>query len=247
MRNGGINTAAKRSVGPPTRESARWGRDTFPMQLTALSTDGEVVLGVSALKPVDWISVLFRSGLHVGLGLLLSAVILCYPRSLALWALAATTVSAWVIELTRLKVRAVGQQVVRVLGPLLRERELHGPMGVSYFLFGSLMSLVFFGQAIAVYSVVLLAVGDPVAGVVGMLGEAGNQPGKTPARCLVGLFGCSVAALVLRVVVPSESALMIAAGTGAASLAESLSGTMDDNLSIPILSGLVMSLLRSVA
>ncbi|KAL6048226.1 Diacylglycerol kinase [Balamuthia mandrillaris] len=58
--------------------------------------------------------------------------------------------------------------VLKISSPLLRKHEVTGLSGSFYFMFGCLVVVLLFPKYIAVLSILLLSVGDPIASAVGI-------------------------------------------------------------------------------
>ena len=102
-----------------------------------------------------------------------------------------------------------------------------------YLAAGVILALLLFPKSIAFASIVIVGIGDPVAGYVG--GKLGRR--RLGRKSLEGFMAGSVAAFIatLIVVVPIIGAI----GSIAGMLIE-LTGIPDDNLTIPLASGTAM-------
>lgn len=136
-----------------------------------------------------------------------------------------------------------------VFGELLRRREKAGSFTGSTILVASAaLTILLFRREIAVAALVFLSVGDSSAALVGMKwGRTRLVCGRTLEGSLAAFTSCLLASLVLRQVAPLLSwrldPLALIAGSAVATLAELVDLPVDDNLRIPILSGLAMELL----
>ena len=129
-----------------------------------------------------------------------------------------------------------------------REKDLkeNPGKGVLTFIGGSLLALVFFEENIALAAIMVLAVGDSVSHIVGKhFGKRKywiNSP-KYLEGTVAGIFFASIAASFF---VGSKLAFM---GSAAAMILESIElkigkTIIDDNLTVPLVAGLVMHLLQ---
>ncbi len=136
-----------------------------------------------------------------------------------------------------------------------RSHEQLGISGALYFAFSALLAILFFQKEIAISTLLMLAIGDSISGIAGAAFEikridAGLKESRGRKRKPAGLFltmlvicfslGC--------VFLPFEVALI---GATVAALADSLplnlfEEALDDNLTIPILSGIAMTLFLAI-
>mmetsp|Transcript_2281 Transcript_2281/g.4703 ORF Transcript_2281/g.4703 Transcript_2281/m.4703 type:complete len:237 (-) Transcript_2281:92-802(-) len=166
--------------------------------------------------------------------------------ALSLWA---ATAAFFCIELVRFKSKAVNRLFVAFLRPVLRQREHKDQLTSSFYYFlGVSLSLTLYPVDIAVVSIYCLAFVDPMAGLFGTaFGHLG--PKVTSSKSFVGCFAGSVAGCLVCIIhfsVASDtslggSLLLFSVLTGlAGAVAEVVSLRLDDNLQLPILSGLIM-------
>jgi dolichol kinase len=124
----------------------------------------------------------------------------------------------------------------RLLPTVFRESEGHRVLGSTWFAIGALVSLFVFGRDIGGTAVLYLAWGDPVAEIIGARwGRAGR--GKT----MVGSLGCLLACVgagFVGVGLAGLSPWAVLVGAVVATLVERWSPPPNDNLWMPVLSGL---------
>ena len=156
-------------------------------------------------------------------------------------ALALTTVilgASLVVELGRRWWPWCNRLLWLMLPGVFRTAESHRVLGSTWFAAGAMVSFLLFGRDIGGTAVLFLAWGDPVAEIVG--GRWGRpDQGKTLAGSLGCLAACAGAGFVgvgLAGLDPWTALL----GAVIATLAERWSPPPNDNLWIPILSGLGM-------
>ena len=127
-----------------------------------------------------------------------------------------------------------------LLPTVFRDSEDRRVLGSTWFAAGATAALLLFGQDIGGTAVLFLCWGDPLAEMVGRRwGRAGQ--GKT----LAGSLGCWVACLVAGAVGTGLGGLgvgAVLAGGVVATLVERWSPPPNDNLWMPVLSGLAMAL-----
>jgi glycerol-3-phosphate acyltransferase PlsY len=187
--------------------------------------------------------VLKRGLFHLFGGLSLAIIGFSLPQMFLVILLSLATFTFLALELVRLKTPAINRRFLALFQPLLREKEAAHLTGASYILIAALISFLVFPKDIAVLSLSFLAVGDAVAGIVGEQVGGRRLFGKT----LVGDFACLIACLAVGVIfhyaglaIPLLAAL---AGSLSATIMEALPLPIDDNLTIPLFAGIVMTLL----
>ena len=152
-------------------------------------------------------------------------------------------------DLTRLRVKRLGAVFLRVFGSLLKGHEVDGLTGATHLLIGSALCVSLFDKPIAILALVFATVGDAVASAVGdRIGRArvwGSKSLEGSVACLV-VCVCLAALVPTLGIWPDAPAVSWAArlfGALAAAVVELLSVPVDDNLIVPLASGLVMQVL----
>ena len=93
------------------------------------------------------------------------------------------------LDALRFKVPALNKKVKRDFGPFMRDYELDGLSGSSWFFFSGLLSIALFPKLAAGLGIVYLAIGDPLASFVGVRWgriSCGELSGATSATGLGG-------------------------------------------------------------
>ncbi|MFQ6048849.1 MAG: diacylglycerol/polyprenol kinase family protein [Phycisphaerae bacterium] len=134
----------------------------------------------------------------------------------------------------------------RLLGRVLRQAEAHTLTGATYVTFAALISIVAFPKPVAVTVLLFLSVSDALASLIGL------RFGK------VRFFGKSLAGSAAFFISASAIALYLLPTTRLLALAGALIGTvvealplkigehkLDDNLSIPLITGAAMTALAA--
>lgn len=151
------------------------------------------------------------------------------------------------IEVLRLRMSSVNKVAIKVLKPIMRQNEVEKISGTPFYVGAVLLSIIVFPKTIAILSILFLAVGDPVSSIFGIL--YGNKSirfknGKSLIGTFAGMFVCFLIASIYLYYgdqLPLSTAIVIAlAGGIAGGGAEMIPLEIDDNFSIPIISGLAM-------
>jgi dolichol kinase len=135
----------------------------------------------------------------------------------------------------------------RWLGRLLRRAEDHTLTGATCVTLGALLSIVLFDKPIAIAVLLFLSVSDALASLVGIRFGRIRIGGKS----LEGSAVFFVSAAVIALFVLRTTPLVAIAGAAVATLVEALplkvaGHKLDDNLTIPLITGTAMTLLGTV-
>ncbi|MEW6143176.1 MAG: hypothetical protein AB1597_08535 [Chloroflexota bacterium] len=140
------------------------------------------------------------------------------------------------LDAARFVSRGVNRWFLRVFRVMMRDQETARITGASYMALGAALAFLLFDKVVASMAVCFLAVGDPVSGMIG--GKWGGL--LTRKKSLASSAGCLAACLTValvfyyRLVVPLDAAVL---GAFFAVVVESLPLPVDDNLTIPVVSG----------
>lgn len=153
------------------------------------------------------------------------------------------------VDIARLSHSGLNRLLVRDIGRALRvfkEKERSRLSSMALFLMGCLLSFSLFERTVAVATVTFLIFGDVAAKILGL--AYGRRPlfHKTVEGTLAHLMACTVAAYLLYLHLGLSLPVALAGGV-AASLAEALPFGVDDNLTVPVISGFVMVILPLLA
>lgn len=155
---------------------------------------------------------------------------------------------AFALEFLRLRDERLNQIVMIVMKPFMREAEKTSVSGMPFYALGVALSLFFFPERIAVLSVLFLIFADPIASLFGILyGRDKILPNKSLQGTLAAFSVCYLVTLIYGAVYTGSSmnllVFSIIAGVIGA-LSELCSQFVDDNLCIPVVSGLGLFILN---
>jgi acyl phosphate:glycerol-3-phosphate acyltransferase len=170
-----------------------------------------------------------------------AGIFLAWPAIVAL-AGALATVSL-LLDLLRLRWSELNRRFLRLLQPLLKTSEDRRITGATYMLVASFVAFLFLDQMVAVAALLFLSLGDPAAALVGQRAPGPRFRGKSPlgTATFVAVGLLVVGALVGGGFIQYHWGLL--AGAALAGLVELAPLPVDDNLSIPLVSGALMQLL----
>ena len=146
------------------------------------------------------------------------------------------------MEASRLRVGWMNWLFMLLFAPILKRSEVAEISGATWFLIAAFFTFYFYGPAVALPTLLFVAVGDPAAALVGTHFPGPRIRGKSPsggvafvaaalavwaAVCAFGFGEWSWAAIIAAVV---------------AALVELAPLPVDDNLTVPLIAGAVMTL-----
>lgn len=150
------------------------------------------------------------------------------------------------LEIARLRSRALNGFALRVTRPIMKKSEANRISGLPFFAAGCLVAIAVFPRPVAILSILYLALGDPIASLAGVLyGKYSIRfsNGKSLIGTIAAASICTAVSFAylssLSLPVPALLALTLLGGI-AGCTAEYLLLEVDDNFSIPVISGFVM-------
>jgi len=141
----------------------------------------------------------------------------------------------------RLAWRPLNRLLVKIYRPLMKSRESHVLTGASWYCFSLAASLLLLSPLVATLALYFTAFGDPAASIIGR--RYGSIPlinGRTLQGSLT-FFALCAAIAIGGFHLPLLPALM---GALAAALGELVADRLDDNLTVPALSGLALTFME---
>jgi dolichol kinase len=156
------------------------------------------------------------------------------------------------VEWWRLRNPSVNAWIIRMWAPLMRGDESKQMSTIPHYLAASFLAVCLFPKSIALLSILFLALGDPIASVVGI--RFGHllprfRNGKSILGTVAGVSVCSAMGLWYYRSIGLEQVelfiLSLLSGT-AGGIAELLPIDLDDNFVIPIFSGCVLCLVTAI-
>jgi dolichol kinase len=167
--------------------------------------------------------------------------ILGYNRFLMFILLLITLVTALSVELSRIQIPTFRKVFNKLFGLLLRRHETKDFTGATYLVFAGMLCVVFFNPAIAFLSICYLSIGDTFAAMIGVV--LGKRKFLGQKKSLEGSLACFCSTLAFSVLLGSGvHPIVYTVGCLAATLSELWNIPVDDNVKIPLVSGIVMTL-----
>lgn len=142
----------------------------------------------------------------------------------------------------------LNEALLKIFAPIMRDHEQHHLSGVSYLLIGVFFIIYFFSKEVVTLALLFLAIGDPLASLVGLhFGKDKLIGHKSLQGSFAAFLACTILAalyyysqnmMVERILIVSLLSGLIGA------VAELIPvGPLDDNLTFPILSSFMLWLL----
>jgi dolichol kinase len=153
------------------------------------------------------------------------------------------------VDIIRNRIPTLNAYIIKGMGPLMRRSEREGVTGLPFYALGISLSLFFFSRDVAIVSTMFLVFSDPLSSFFGVLyGKDKILPNKSLQGAVAGFFTCYLITLFYGMNTTTLGTHLLvfsifAGIIGAAS--EIVSGfNIDDNLTIPVLSGLGLTILN---
>jgi dolichol kinase len=173
------------------------------------------------------------------------------PKTPSLLILSPFVAGAIMIDIVRLRKLPLHGFLNRLLGSILRDHEEEDFAGASYILSASFLSILLFHKSVAMAAISFIILGDIAAALIGRrFGKTKIpwsltkvNPFGNDRKSLEGSLSCLLMCLVVAMVIPQLPLWIGIIGAVTATVAEGVSLPINDNFSVPLLSGLCMQLL----
>lgn len=163
-----------------------------------------------------------------------------YNRKQMLLYLGPIAILSILIDLMRLENDRIDKIFKNIFGILLRGKEQTGFTSATYLLVGAVVCIAFFPATIAFAALFFVVLGDLLAAITGSL--FAKRTYRNSHKSLEGSIACFTGTLLLGIIIFNSLPLALV-GAILTTIAETLIVIVDDNVSIPLISGLGMSLL----
>ncbi|MBM4399576.1 MAG: phosphatidate cytidylyltransferase [Candidatus Cloacimonetes bacterium] len=146
------------------------------------------------------------------------------------------------VELYRINIPTIRALFHKLFGIILRKHERSNFTGATFLFFSSLISVVFFSPEIAFFAISFLSVGDTFAAITGL--TFGRRRFINVKKSLEGSLGCFVSIMLFSILFASKdfNPVIYTIGAIGATLAEIWTIPLDDNVKIPVISGIIMTI-----
>lgn len=154
-------------------------------------------------------------------------------------------------DVLRLRSSRVNAITLKYFGKIMRREELKSITGNSFYILGLLTLVIFFSKPVALLSVLFLAMGDPVAAIVGTRWGRHRLMGKKSVEgALANWFVSGIASFAFGLFFlrldSSQSLVLGVLGATISTVVELIPFPIDDNFTIPVGSALLLTFSASV-
>jgi dolichol kinase len=182
---------------------------------------------------------LVRKGIHL-FALVIPIGYFLLPFPISIIGVSVSAVVSIIIDVSRFRGWRFWDLVSFLIAPIIRAHETRGGFtGASYILTTSAIVMILYPKIIAIAAITFIIIGDTAAALVGRTWGKHKIIGR---KSVEGSSACLVSLLLVSFFIPGLPAAAGVAGAVAATLSETFSGKIDDNLAVPVISGLVMLL-----
>lgn len=189
-------------------------------------------------------STLKRGIFHIIGTLSIVVAALLLPKMALLVSLAVVTFFFLAFEFLRLRVSAINRRFSQYFRSLLRKEEVSRLTGSSYVLIASLIAFLAFPKEIALLAICFLAIGDAVATIVGKSWGRRMVLGRTIEGNMACLVSCILVGLIFHYAEPDIRLATMIVGAISATVVESIPLPVNDNLTMPLFSGALMTMMQ---
>ena len=183
-----------------------------------------------------------RKGTHVGALVIPGGYYFLHlDRQEMLSIMVPVTVAMILIDIARLRQWLFWKAFARrILSPVIRQHEKAGDFtGATYILLSVCLTVALYDKPIAIAAMAFIIVGDTLAALVGR--RFGRH--KFGNKSIEGSLACLAGTVIVAVLIPDLPMGIRLLGAVVATIVEALPLGIDDNITVPILSGLSMTLL----
>lgn len=215
---------------------------------TAVRSTSQKLIEFTKLLPARTDLHLARKAWHIIMGL---AIVSCYlagmSQETALGILTPFFLWSITMEYLRLKNPSINEKCVKYFSLVIRSHEINQISGVPFYIASCIFAIAIFPKPVAILSMFYLVFGDPIASLVGILYSNRSIKIFNGTKSLHGTAaGFSVCALITWIYLQYtgmqglDVIRLSLLGGFAGSLAELVPLEVDDNFSIPVISGFIM-------
>ncbi len=186
---------------------------------------------------------LFRKAIHLFTSIFpLLYNCLFWNKSTVLSFLVLLTIFSISLEILRKRNERLKIAFNRLFSLMLREDEKNGQItGASWLLIGFIMTISIYPKDIAVPAIIFLTIGDSFSALIGKLLPVGQIGSKHISGSIAGLIASLIVVFYLN---QNISILVLFLGATIAMFVELIPSRVNDNLTIPIISGFAMQALN---
>lgn len=201
---------------------------------------------VSTSGQIPFVQEIWRKATHMGAMVIPGAYYLTgIEKSAMLMIMIPIALVMVMVDISRLRRwRFWNEFACRIGGKMVRGHEEAGDFtGATYILISVCFTVALFSKPIAVAALAFIIVGDTLAALVGRKFGRHRWFGH---KSVEGSLACLVGTVMVAFLAPELTLAVSLFGALVAAVVETLSVSIDDNISVPIVSGVAMTLLSKV-
>lgn len=165
------------------------------------------------------------------------------------WAILCVAIAGFTLDVARARIEKLNEIIIGLMGPFMRASERTGFSGLPFYALGVSIALLVFEPRIALLAVMFLVFSDPISSFFGILyGKDKIMPNKSLQGAIACFFTCYLITLFygMSYGAGGSSLLWFAIlGGVVGALGEMMSAfNIDDNLTIPVVAGLGLTVLN---
>ena len=170
---------------------------------------------------------------------------LAIPEHPYMLLLAAAALFSLTLDVSRPRINQLNRLYLSIFRPILKQSESTEITGATWFLIAAFFTFYFYGPAVALPALLFVAVGDPAAALVGARSPGPRLWGKSPSGGLAFIAAALTIWALLSALGFGQWSWPIIIAASVAALVELAPLPIDDNLTVPLLSGAALTLLIS--
>jgi len=144
------------------------------------------------------------------------------------------------IDFLRLEIKIIGSRFDHFFGKLIWPKEKNTLTAATHYVVAAFLSVYFFDKWIAIAVLLFLSLGDTAAHIIGVRwGKNRLDTEKT----IEGSLACLIICLCVSFLLPQPSFIVLVVGALVASLVEFFPFGIDDNFTLPLISGAAMEIM----
>jgi dolichol kinase len=152
-----------------------------------------------------------------------------------------------VIEILRFYLFRFNERLFNIFRYILEEKERKSLLTTTWFLLSTFLTVALFRKEIAIMAVLFLIFGDSASSFFGLrFGRTKIMGNRSLEGSLAFFITCLMVGIIMHFTKVSLSWLVIILGALAATLAELLSLSLDDNFTIALFSGIIMTIVSKL-
>ncbi|MFO7987512.1 MAG: hypothetical protein R6U38_16750 [Desulfatiglandaceae bacterium] len=184
-----------------------------------------------------------RKSIHYTASLIPILYYFVFDRSITLSVLAVCSLTFILAEIMRMRYPGLYRIYLKIFGFMIRSHERQAKFtGATFVFLGSFLTVLLFSKEVAVTVLLFLTIGDPTACLIGLARGKHKLIGD---KTLEGSLAFILASLLATCWIPMVPFPIKIAGAITAALVELIPWRIDDNLTIPLLSGTLMMFLMA--